>query len=321
MNSGKNNGGNDPVPPADGDLGLGDKVGNRPGIRLINQNGQFNVERRGGRDFSVYQKLIEVGWLNFLLLILAIFVFFNAFFAICFVLIGTENLTNMAAETGWPEQFVEAFFFSVQTFTTVGYGAISPVGMAANLLASFVALFGLISAALATGLFFARFSRPRARIKFSEKALIAPYHDTGMKSLQFRIANLRDNKLINVHATIVMTWLDGAGEEVRRRFAPLELERAQVALFPLNWTVVHVITDDSPLYEWTWQQMCRLKSELLVMVEGYDETFAQSVHANFSYTCEEIHWNARFAPMYYAEGESTVLHLDRIHDYIDLEEE
>ncbi|MGB3548546.1 MAG: ion channel [Saprospiraceae bacterium] len=321
MSGGRRPTAGDPVPPTDDDLGLGDKVANQPGVRLINQSGQFNVERRGGRDFSIYQHLLEVGWLSFLLLTLAIFILFNTLFALGFVLIGTDHLTNLADNSDGLEKFIEAFFFSVQTFTTVGYGAVSPIGFAANLLASFIALFGLISAALATGLFFARFSRPRARIKFSRLALIAPYHDTGLKSLQFRIANLRDNQLINVHATIVMTWLEGEGDRLKRRFAPLELERSMVALFPLNWTVVHVIKEDSPLSDWTWQQMCLLKSELLVMVEGYDETFAQNVHANFSYTCDEIHWNARFAPMYATEGDGTVLHLNRIHDYIDLEEE
>jgi inward rectifier potassium channel len=298
--------------PAD-DFGLGDQIGSQGG-RLINRDGSFNVRRQGGSNWSPYEELVEMSWPRFLFLVFCVYTGLNALFALAFVGIGTETLAGGEAITNGWSQFAHGFFFSVQTFTTVGYGAISPAGNAANLLSALVALVGLLSLALATGLVFARFSQPKARIRFSEYAVVAPYQDTPYQSLQFRIANVRNNKIINLKASVVLTWLEGPFGQCKRRFAPLELERESVALFPLNWTIVHIIDEKSPLYDWDYQRICNLNSEMLIMIEGFDETFAQTIHANMSYTCREIYWNARFLPMYHAERGTTVLDLDRIDD-------
>jgi inward rectifier potassium channel len=215
------------------DLGLGAKVGRSPGTRLINNDGSFNVVRRGRSVFAPYQQLVEMSWWQFLLLTVGAYVTINLVFACGFLIIGSDSLTTIDPAAPLWKRFLSTFFFSVQTFTTVGYGRIAPVGIASNALASFIALFGLISVAIVTGLFYARFARPQRLILFSEKAIVAPYGKDGKgRSLQFRIANKRDNNLINVSARVVLTWLDGE----RRRFAPLELERDNVPLFPLNWT-------------------------------------------------------------------------------------
>ena len=289
------------------DLGLGDKVARKPGTRLINNDGTFNVVRRGRSIFAPYQNLVEMGWGRFLLLTVLAYILINVVFAVVFLLIGTDSLSNISSTDPFWYRFLGAFFFSVQTFTTVGYGSLAPIGIAANAAASFVALFGWIALAIVTGLFYARFARPSRLIVFSEKAIISPYKEKH-KSLQFRIANQRDTHLINIHARVVLTWLDGD----RRRFAPLELERDYVPLFPLNWTIVHPITKDSPIYGWTKDDYCRHRSELLIMVEGYDEVFAQAIHINNSYLYDEIVWNARFQPMYFEREMTTELHLDRI---------
>jgi inward rectifier potassium channel len=299
--------------PATEDFGLGDQIGKQGG-RLINRDGSFNVQRRGIHNWSPYENLVEMSWPLFLGIILCFYIVTNAIFGLLFVLIGTDSLTGGRELGGFVAQFAYSFYFSVQTFTTVGYGAISPVGDAANLLASLAALVGLLSAALATGLVFARFSQPKARIRFSEYAVVAPYRDTPWQSLQFRIANIRSNRVINLKASIVLTWLDGPEGQRTRRFAPLQLERDRVALFPLNWTIVHVIDEESPLYEWNYQRICELSVEMLIMIEGFDETFAQTIHANNSYTCREIYWNARFLPMYHSAAGTTVLELDHIDD-------
>lgn len=307
-----------PKPEAENDLGLGTKIGSTPGTRLINPDGNFNVERRGTSFFSPYQQLVEMHWSAFLLLALAVYVGINCLFAFGYLLIGLDQLSGIESNGRMLHDFATAFFFSVQTFTTVGYGAISPISVPANLLASITALTGLLCVALATGLVFARFSRPKAQIIYSKKALIGRYLNTEWTSLQFRIANLRDTNLINLKANVVLSWLeDDASEGRKRRYQPLELERSQVALFPLNWTIVHVIDKKSPLYGLTKDDFCRRHSEMLIMIEGYDQTYAQTIHVNSSYTHDEVVWNARFAPMYFEDENVTVLHLDKIDEMIE----
>ena len=310
--------GRDDERPQDVDFGLGNKVARQPGTRLINNDGTFNVVRRGQTVFAPYQNLVEMGWTRFLLVTLVVYVLINVFFAACFLIIGTDSLANVPQDSPLWYRALGAFFFSVQTFTTVGYGGLAPVGIAANALASFVALFGWITLAIVTGLFYARFARPQRLIVFSEHALIAPYRRDGAeRSLQFRIANKRDNNLINLRARVVLTWL----QNQERLFANLTLERDNVALFPLNWTIVHPITPESPIYGWTKEDYCRRRSELLITVDGYDDTIAQYVHVNNSYLHDELRWNARFVPMYLEREMTTELHLDRISRFTAIGDE
>ena len=306
-------------PAQEGDFGLGDKVAREPGTRLINMDGTFNVVRRGQSFFEPYKNLVEMSWPRFIALTVVVYFACNLLFAVGFYLIGPDELTGI---DGWSafDKFLGCFYFSVQTFTTVGYGAIAPVSPSANALAALLALFGWIALALVTGLFFARFSRPARLVIFSETAIIAPYKD-GNRSLQFRIANKRDTSLINVHANVVVTWLEQVNGGHDRRFHPLQLEREFVPLFPLNWTVVHPITEESPLHGWEQEDFERRYVELLVAIEGYDQTFAQQIHINSSYTYEELAWNVRFKPMYKEREKVTELYVDRISDTIPCEEE
>ena len=303
----------------EGDFGLGDKVARKPGTRLIREDGQFNVTRRGRPMWAPYQNLIEMSWWEFLFWTTLTYVSLNIIFAIGFLLIGVEELSNINPEGSWHYRLLHCFYFSTQTFTTVGYGAISPIGSAANVLASFLAYFGWVALAIMTGLFFARFSRPGEVILFSDKVLIAPYKE-GLSSLQFRIANRRNEKLINIGAQVVLTWLvpDESDGKLKRYFSPLALERDVIALFPLNWTIVHPITDDSPLRNWEPNDFKRKHAELLVMVEGYDQTFAQNVHIKRSYIHKDIQWNAHFEPMYREREHMTELFLDRIDSHTEI---
>ncbi len=293
------------------DLGFGTKYTGE-GNRLINIDGSFNVRRIGLGRWTPYQDLVEMSWTRFFLLIVLFFCLVNLFFAMIFVLIGIDSLSGVAPKNIF-EDLANAFFFSVQTFTTVGYGSISPQGVLVNVVASFDALVGLMSFALATGLFFARFSKPKAQIIFSERAIIAPYR--GISGFEFRIANLRNNRLINLHATVILSWLDTLNDgKKKRRFATLALERDRVNLFPLNWTIVHPIDENSPFYQKTAKELIEKEAEALVMIEGYDETYAQNVHVNRSYTANEIIWDVCFDPMYYFDDEegTTILRLDKI---------
>jgi inward rectifier potassium channel len=156
-------------------------------------------------------------------------------------------------------------------------------------------LVGLLGFALATGILFARFSRPTAHILFSEKALIAPYH--GNTAFEFRIVNARRNQLIQVDAKVLFSrFKDGRAEA--REFTSLKLERERVPLFPLSWTIVHPIDSESPLFGLTAADVAAADGEFLVLLSGIDETFAQTVHARSSYKGEEIVWGGRFTNLF-----------------------
>jgi inward rectifier potassium channel len=305
---------------AENDLGFGTRVVPAGG-RLINKDGSYNIVRRGLSAWFPYQSLVEMPWINFLGLITLVFLAINAFFATIFVFIGVENLSGAVHHESLFSEFASAFFFSVQTFTTVGYGAISPDGALADSVAAIDALVGLLSFALATGLLFARFAKPKANILFSDHALIRPYKDTPYKSFQFQIVNRRNNKIINLDARVVLSWIDKEGEHIRRKFLSMPLERNHIYLFPLNWIIVHVIDADSPLWQWEEKDFKEKEVEILVLMRGYDETFAQDVHASSSYMFYEIEWDKRFEPMYYAEDGRTVIELDRVHNMVPLDEE
>jgi inward rectifier potassium channel len=200
----------------------------------------------------------------------------------------------LQGNAGVPE-FMRAFFFSVHTFATIGYGNIVPVGVAANLLVTLESLVGFTSFALVAGLVFARFSRPTAHIIYSRQAVIAPY--AGLTAFMFRIMNGRDNELVEVHATITMGRFENAGGIRQRRFYPLDLERRKVAFFPLNWTIVHPIDERSPLWGWDEKMLRESEAEFLILLTAIDDTFAQTVHNRGSYTAEEIVWGAKFLPL------------------------
>jgi inward rectifier potassium channel len=302
----------------DNDLGFGTQIGTTGG-RLINRDGSYNIVRRGGSGWRPYESLVEMSWWNFLGLIILFYFIINAVFALAFLTIGIEHLSGIEATGQFWDNFTLAFFFSVQTFTTVGYGSISPIGAWANMVASIDALVGLLSFALATGLLFARFAKPQANIKFSNSALIRPYKDTSYQSLQFQIVNRRNNKIINIEAKVVLTWIEEGRST--RRFEMISLERHKIFLFPLNWVIVHVIDEESPLWKWNKADFQQKELEIISLLSGYDETFAQEVHANGSYTHDEIVWNRRFEPMYFSDEGKTVIDLDSIHDTIPLEEE
>jgi inward rectifier potassium channel len=292
------------------DLGFGSKIAEGGG-RLINKDGSFNIFRMGIRHWAPYEWLVEMSWPFFFLFVFVFFCMANTIFAGLFMMLGIETL-NGAGHTTFLEDFANAFFFSVQTFTTVGYGAITPKGWAANIVASADALVGLMAFALVTGLFFSRFAKPKARIVFSRKALIAPYQDG--TSFQFRIANKRNNKLINLAAKLSISWVEEKEGKRHRRFAALPLERDTIALLPLNWTIVHPIHESSPLFEKSAEDLKAMKAEFLVLIEGYDETFAQMVHTSSSYMTDELVYHVRFKPMYYPNEEHTILRLDWIDD-------
>jgi inward rectifier potassium channel len=269
--------------------------------RAINRNGNFNVRRRNGtwRDSHPYLFLISISWPRFIALVFAAFLFLNSTFALLYIAVGLEYLKNSEAPT-WLGGFSNAFFFSAHTLTTVGYGNMWPVGPWANLVAATESLFGVLGFAIATGLMFGRFSRPSARLGFSEQAIVSPYMDG--TALMFRVANRRSNNIINVDAQVLVMTVEICAGKLQRRFSKLELERNDLLFFALPWTVVHPITEASPLWGKTPQDLEADQLEIMILIRGFDDTFGQNVHSRFSYRYDEIIWGAKFAPTFDVEA-------------------
>lgn len=296
--------------PDENDLGFGNKL-NTPGDRLLNQNGSFNVLREGNSTWNPYQSLVEMAWSKFIVLVFLFYIVVNFIFAILFYLAGPEQYNGLGANSEMGK-FIDLFFFSAQTLTTVGYGHISPKGIWASSLASLEALLGLMSFALVTGLLFARFSRPMSRILFSKKAVISPFREGS--AFMFRIANMRNNSIINLEAKVTIAWLEENNGHYTRKFRSLPLDRDNVILFPLNWTIVHPIDESSPLYGKLGDELEKMQPEFIVLISGYDETFAQSVHSKTSYRYGDLVCGGKFKPMYYEENGHTILQLDLIDE-------
>jgi inward rectifier potassium channel len=269
-----------------------------PLLRAINKDGSFNVRRRGLRGIggSVYMHLVTLSWPRFWSVVAMAYLVANIIFASIYTVLGSGSLRAAEKDMGL-SFFGEAFFFSVHTLTTVGYGDLYPLGLAANVVAAVEAAFGLMGFALATGLLFARFSRPNAKLLFSDRMVVAPYREG--QSLQFRIANQRTNVLTDVLADMMlMTVEQDATGQLRRNFVELKLERKKIFFLALTWTVVHPIDETSPLAGKSAADLDRLQAEVLILIRGYDDSFTQVVNTRYSYRWEEIEWSARFVPAF-----------------------
>ena len=291
--------------------------------RIINRDGSFNVIKAGLQTSSrdAYQLLIAMSWRQFFLFIFTFLLLINGAFALAYASLGSGQLGGIVAQ-GFLERLLEAYYFSFQTFTTVGYGVIHPVSHLANIIASFEAVVGWMCFAIITGILYGRFSRPSARLKYSNHALITPYNDE-FNSLQFRIANMRQSNLMELEATVLLMVVerqkDGKGI-LKRRFINLELERRSILFFPLNWTLVHVIDKDSPLYRKTYDDLKDMDAEVLIMIKGFDDTFSQVVHSRFSYKCDEIKWGAKFSAVYETQPSGDIMiNFNQMNDHIEVE--
>lgn len=288
-----------PQTDANSDLGFGTSAAAGPNVRLINRGGQFTVRRIGLRfwdRFSPFHDLINMRWSKFGLIVILFYIGFNLLFATAYWLLGPGAIEGMRGQTT-SQRFLDLFFFSTQTFTTVGYGVMHPVGLAANILSSIESLLGWLSFAVASGLVYGRFAKPNAKILFSEVAVMSPYKD--ITGFMFRVVNGRSNQLIEVEAQVTFSYVDrDATSQTQRKFLALPLERARVAFFPTNWTIVHAVNADSPLAGLSHQDLQELDAEFLIMIKAFDDTFAQVVHARGSYKAENLRWGHKFVPMY-----------------------
>jgi inward rectifier potassium channel len=280
------------------DLGFGTQITD-PDTRLLNRDGSFNVKRVGGTfwgQLNIFNQLIICSWKRFFTLILAFYLSLNLIFAFIYQAVGIEFLLG-ADLTNSHSSFMDAFFFSSQTLTTVGYGRIAPIGFWASTVAAIESLLGLLIFALATSLLYGRFSRPVAKILYSDKAIVAPYLD--ITGFMFRIVNEQSRQLIDIQVEAAVSMLEKQENgKLIRKYYSLNLERNKVNFFPTNWTIVHPITDDSPLFGVNKEQLLESDAEFLVLIKATEETYNQTVNSRTSFHAREVVVGAKFLPMF-----------------------
>jgi inward rectifier potassium channel len=289
---------------------------NRIGERFVRKDGSFNMVKVGlplWKRISLYSTILKLSWLKFFALIILVFFIVNALFTCIYVLIGFDQLTGMQFTSLW-SGIAEVFFFSIQTFTTVGYGRINPVGLLADITSSVQAMSGWMFFALVTGLLYGRFTRPQAFLAFSQNALISPYRE-GF-GLMFRMVPFKSHHhLTDAQVSVNLVLLQTDEQLSEYKFYELQLERSRIDALSMNWTVVHHITHESPLFNFTSEDMRLADLEIYVQVRGFDPIFSNMVMQRTSYTFDEIIWNAKFVPMYResADGSTTIIELDKLN--------
>lgn len=291
---------------------------NSYGGRFVNKNGTPNIEKRGMnflRRISWYHTMIEMPNWKFMFILFSFYIIINFVFAILYYVIGIKHLDGIAQSQSVLTQFGQAYFFSAQTFTTVGYGHISPTGFLASALSAAEALIGLLSFAIATGLFFGRFSKPTAFLKFSHNALISPYKEG--KALMIRLAPFKNTNFTDATAKVTLGMSIEENGEKTNKFYTLNLELDRINALSLSWTLVHAITEESPLYNFTEDDFKKIHGEILVFITTFDDMFSNTVAARTSYTFNEIIYGAKFETMYNRNKDATktILYLDKLNQY------
>ncbi|HJQ85825.1 MAG TPA: ion channel [Candidatus Binatia bacterium] len=261
---------------------------------------------------DLYWSLLTSSWPRLLVLLVVTFLAVNGLFALAYLAFPGS------IENARPGMFSDAFFFSVQTMATIGYGRLAPATTLADVIVTIEVLTGLVGLALITGIAFAKFSRPTARVLFSRNAVIAPYD--AVPSLMFRMANARGNNIVEAQAHVVLARdeVTAEGERVRR-FYDLDLARRQSVLFALSWTAIHPIVATSPLHGMTAVDLASVDAEIVVSLLGFDEQFSQTVNARHRYVAADVVWNARFADILFRDGRRKIDY-ERFHDLIPLPE-
>lgn len=288
------------------DLGFGSIVGGINEKRLLNRDGTFNSRREGLpflTSLSLYHRLLTISWPRFFALAVTGYLSVNTLFAFAYLACGPDSLVGISTSSVGGG-FWRAFFFSVETLATIGYGNVSPNGMAPHFVMTVESLAGLLSFALGTGILFARFSRPTAAVVFSTRAVVAPYR--GNTAFMFRITNARTNQLVELAATVLLSYIDGSA----RKYYQLSLERTRVVFFPLSWTIVHPIDEKSPMWNMTHEELMRREAEFMILLAGVDETFSQTVHARSSYKADELQFGHRFVNIYNPIDDEGVVSID-----------
>jgi len=298
------------------DIGL-DHAAEKGRQRTVNLDGSFNIKRITGEriDFDLYHWLITTSWKHYWIVVFLFYGIVNIFFALVFYALGIDSVGGFT-HTDTLHDFLQCFFFSNETFTTVGYGTLHPGGVASSFVASLEAFLGLMSFALATGTLYGRFSKPKPRIKFGKHAIIAPVGDA--TAFQFIIANLRNSNIMELEAIVNFSWVDKSHGETDgyRRFKMLNLELSKIAMFPTSWTINHIIDEESPMYGMTAEDFIKKQTEAFITLKGFDETYSQTVYIRMSYTGKDVVYGAKFQrPFHVGEDGKLVMDLRKVGSY------
>lgn len=287
------------------------------GGRFIDKKGNPNIEKKGVGYFerlSWYHVLLAMPRWKFFLTICLFYLCINLVFSGIYYFLGPNEFGGTVTNSHL-KQFAEAFFFSSQSFTIGGYGRVSPDNLLINALCAFEAFLGLLSLAVVTGLLYGRFSRPKAYLRFSENALLAPFHK-GM-AIMLRLAPFKNTTLTDAEAKVTLGLVVEEHDKMVNKFYQLPLEYHTVNSLTLSWTIVHPITETSPFYNFTEEDFKNAKGEILVFVKAFDDMFSNTVVSRTSYTLNELIIGAKFNPMYHRSDtdNKTLLHLDKLNSF------
>lgn len=287
----------------------------QPIIHIKIRDGRFHIFGTGvwySYWREPYHLLLTIPWPGFLALTVLSYVVTNALFALLY-LAQPNSIANAK-----PGSFLDAFFFSVQTLASIGYGAMYPQTNYANAIVTLEAVVSLIGIALLTGLAFARFSRPTARVAFSQAAVIAPYD--GTPTLMFRAANQRRNQILEAQVRLYLMRDEVSAEgQFMRRFHELKLLRNRTPNFTLTWTVLHAIDEHSPLYGATPESLAQMRASWIVSLTGVDETVSQAIHARHTYSPQDILWNHCLVDIFHETADGNrYIDYNHFHDVMPL---
>ena len=282
--------------------------------RLINKDGSYNVKRIGGlkgfKDF--YKLLIDISWLKFIGFSLIIYFALNVIFALLYLSIGIKNINGLDENTS---DFLNAFFFSVQTLTTVGYGALHPSGATLNLIATIEAFIGIMATALITGVLYGRFSKPSSKILFSNNAIITPFKNGN--ALMFKLVNKRNSILLNASIKVILAI---ENKDKKKEYHQINLQIDTIHFFPLTWTIVHEISSESPLSDLTIKDLQQRNAELIILVEAFDETHSQNVIERHSYAENQWKEGVKFAKNFHANKDGVIeLHIKELNNLLPID--
>ena len=279
---------------------------------IINDDGSSNVYHinRKKNISDLYSYFIDISWFRFFLLIIITYTILNVIFGLIYVGIGIEQITK--PKGGFFDNFLNGFFFSAQTLTTVGYGSIAPKGISANFIAAFEAMIGLLSFSFITGLLYGRFSKPKANLKFSDNIILREFKNE--RAIMFRLMNSRKTVMIEpeLKVTLSITKKDEKGA-FKRDFFTLSLERDKIMYLPTIWTVVHQIDENSPLFKYSNKEIEKLDAFLYILVNYHEESFAQQVYQIYSYDFDKLELDVKYMPSSSFNDEGyTVLDHDKL---------
>ena len=290
------------------DIGL-DRISGKGRQRSINEDGSYNMERKTGKllgNFNPYHWVITTSWQNYWAIQLLFFASINIVFATAYYCIGVEQLNGIPESGENPfSLWLHCLFFSAQSFTTVGYGGIHPIGTFANFLAILEAFIGLMTFALATGTLYGRFSKPESKIKYSENILIAPYKD-GL-SMQLMVANELQSILMEMEARVILSWVDNKDNNSVRNFQQVTLEIDKIALFPTSWVINHPIDEESALYGKSIEDIKSQDFEVFILLKGFDDIFSQTIYSRHSFLSNKFVWGGKFKKPFFVNDEGKVI--------------